>query len=134
MLPEAKLRFWDVDGRIAWAAGRPLIFDAPSQFTMMMATLFKDAKTSHSISNPELCLTSPREAYAIWAMRDRLVFPRILGIFPAWMQGYGHYQETWILRDATWLLATLDLRRTLVEMSVVANVFLRLQNSRRPNR
>ena len=62
---------------------------------------------------PEITISSPTTASAIWAMDDLLV-PPAGGPFRIF-RGYGHYRETYVREETTWRIATLQLRRLYVE-------------------
>jgi hypothetical protein len=62
---------------------------------------------------PEITISSPTRASAIWPMDDLLV-PPPGGPFRIF-RGYGHYRETYAREGTTWRIATLQLRRLYVE-------------------
>ncbi len=64
---------------------------------------------------PEITISSPTRASAIWPMDDLLV-PPSGGPFRIF-RGYGHYRETYAREGTTWRIATLQLRRLYVEMA-----------------
>jgi len=123
MLPDARLSFLDTEGKTFSARGVRYLFNSPREFTQTMREVFSSARTSHSVTNPELELVSDREASAIWAMRDCIVFPPVGGILPVSMHGYGHYFETWKRVGEDWFLSDLELRRTIIDLSYLARLF-----------
>lgn len=63
---------------------------------------------------PEIEILSAVTAKATWAMNDILI-PPTGGPFKK-LEGYGHYFETYAF-DGRWRIATLKLRRLLVEIT-----------------
>jgi uncharacterized protein (TIGR02246 family) len=62
--------------------------------------------TVHHGHMPEIELTSPTTATAVWAMEDMLRWPD-----GTEMHGYGHYHETYEKTDGTWRIASSTLTR-----------------------
>lgn len=62
---------------------------------------------------PEIDLLSEDEATGIWSFEDTLRFPA--GSPVAWLQGYGHYHETYRRVDGQWRIASLKITRLMVE-------------------
>jgi hypothetical protein len=122
-LSNARLTFLDVKGDVLRIGGTTFDFASPREFVHEMESLFANAQTSHAVTNGEFTLISANEVSVIWAMRDRLVFRPILGLFSISMQGYGHYHELWQRQDDVWRLKCLKLHRTLIEFSPVAGMF-----------
>lgn len=125
MLSDAHLSFLNTQGEVFSSGGIRYRFNSPRDFTRTMRKVFKTAKTSHSVTNPELELVSDQQAKAVWAMRDCIIFPDIAGFIPVSMRGYGHYFETWSKVGEDWFLSDLELRRTIVDFSLVARLFSR---------
>jgi len=67
----------------------------------------------HHASVPEIEVTGPTTASAIWPMVDRLKFP--VGAPFAEIIGYGHYHETYEKIDGSWKLKTMRLTRTRLD-------------------
>jgi hypothetical protein len=65
---------------------------------------------------PEIELTSPTTAKAVWAMEDI-----IEGGGRPLFRGYGHYHETYRKEGDTWRIATLHLTRIRLEVSPTAS-------------
>ncbi|BBZ68771.1 bile-acid 7-alpha-dehydratase [Mycolicibacterium insubricum] len=66
------------------------------------------AATVHHCHTPEIEITAPDRARAIWAMEDWLFFPG-----GGSLHGAGHYHETYEKRDGSWVITSLHLTRTL---------------------
>ena len=74
-----------------------------------VSKVLRDEITTHHGHMPEIEITGPDTARAIWAMYDYLTGPISL-------KGYGHYHETYRRgADGRWRIATLDLRRIRVD-------------------
>jgi len=76
------------------------------------------ASSSHQVHTPEVELTGPDAARAVWAMRDRVVWrpgrSPIEGVGS--ITGYGQYHETYRRVDGEWKIASLRLSRFHVDM------------------
>ncbi|CAJ1579600.1 nuclear transport factor 2 family protein [[Mycobacterium] wendilense] len=70
-----------------------------------------DAATMHHCHTPEIDLTSPTTASAIWAMEDLLVWEG------RQLHGAGHYHETYEKSDGRWRIKTLHLTRTMLRFT-----------------
>jgi uncharacterized protein (TIGR02246 family) len=65
----------------------------------------KDAVTVHHGHMPEIELTGPTTATAIWAMFD------VLDDGDRSWEGYGHYEETYVKIDGEWKIQSSKLTR-----------------------
>ena len=65
-----------------------------------------DVVTAHHGHMPEIDVTSPTTARAIWAMEDELWWPGGMH-----MHGWGHYHETYTRGGEGWRIQTLTLTR-----------------------
>ncbi|MCB0928685.1 MAG: nuclear transport factor 2 family protein [Mycolicibacterium insubricum] len=70
------------------------------------------AATVHHCHTPEIEITAPDGARAIWAMEDWLFFPG-----GGSLHGAGHYHETYEKRDGSWVITSLHLTRTLQQFT-----------------
>jgi SnoaL-like domain len=110
-MPEIHLRFHGVDGTLLHE------YTVLSDFIEQTANLLKNAQTIHQVHNPEIELTSATTAHAIWSMEDRIIFPDgVTGPFLS-MHGNGHYEETLEKVHNRWLIRTLTLTRTILNIS-----------------
>ena len=75
-----------------------------------MPQLLEPADTVHQVHSPIITITSPTSAKAIWAMEDVVRMPGF------YIEGRGHYHETYVLTDGQWRIASLYLSRTWVEI------------------
>ena len=66
----------------------------------------------HHCHTPEIEITAPDRARAIWAMEDWLFFPG-----GGSLHGAGHYHETYEKRDGSWVITSLHLTRTLQQFT-----------------
>ena len=92
------------------AGGPPPITGRDAAIVMVRQSI-ETVRTAHQVHTPEITI-SGNSATAIWAMQDRLQFESGHG-----MTGFGHYTETYVKRDGTWLIASSKLTRLLVEMT-----------------
>ncbi|API58647.1 hypothetical protein BSL82_04410 [Tardibacter chloracetimidivorans] len=96
-----------VFAEIGYQVGRKNIRDT---IALMLSNL---SSSVHHCHMPEIELTSPTTAKAIWAMEDRIQLRT--GPIKS-MHGFGHYHETYIIEDATWRIETLRLTRLRVDI------------------
>ncbi|NVN54012.1 nuclear transport factor 2 family protein [Mycolicibacterium hippocampi] len=65
-----------------------------------------DRATMHQVHAPEIDVTSPTTAQAVWALED------VVRLAPGVnLRGYGHYTETYTKVDGRWLIAESTLTR-----------------------
>ncbi len=69
------------------------------------------AATMHHCHTPEIDLSSPTTASAIWAMEDLLVWE------DRELHGAGHYHETYEKRGGCWQITSLHLTRTMLRFT-----------------
>ena len=70
------------------------------------------SRTVHHGHMPEIEITGPTTARAIWAMYDSLTWD---GDSARAYEGYGHYQETYEKQDGAWRIKSLRLTRLRAE-------------------
>lgn len=71
--------------------------------------------TVHQVHAPEIELTSPASARAVWALED------VVRLAPGVnLRGYGHYRESYVLVDGQWLIAESTLTRLREDIFNVA--------------
>lgn len=73
-----------------------------------------DLRTVHHGYIPEIEITSPTTATAVFPMTDRLFFADSAPV--AGMIGYGHYHETYEKIGGKWLIKTIRLTRLRIEI------------------
>jgi uncharacterized protein (TIGR02246 family) len=95
------------------AAGGSVITGADEFMAFLVKTL-DGVVTVHHGHMPEIELTSPATAAGIWSMEDHLRFP---GPDGREIHGYGHYHETYVLRDGTWLIQSSTLTRLRLDVT-----------------
>jgi uncharacterized protein (TIGR02246 family) len=81
-------------------------------FVAFLRGTLADVVTVHHGHMPEITLTSPTTATAIWAMQDLLRWPD-----GRKLQGYGHYHETYELLQDEWRIKALRLTRLYMDMT-----------------
>jgi len=67
------------------------------------------AQTVHHLHTPEIELTGPDSATAVWAMNDYVDFGKFL------LRGYGHYDEEYVRTGEGWKIKSSTLRRLRVD-------------------
>lgn len=82
------------------------------EFVAFVSAALADTVTVHHGHNPEIQITSPTTATAIWPFVDRLqpadhVEPG-KGVT---LTGYGHYHETYVKSDSGWRIKTQRVTR-----------------------
>ena len=82
----------------------------------MSSLVQPELRTVHHGFTPEIDITGPATASAIWAMEDFAILPPEDG-HQVHVHGYGHYHETYEKRDGRWSIATLRLTRLRVDRS-----------------
>jgi hypothetical protein len=85
------------------------VIEGPADFVTGVAQALEGAETVHHGHMPEIEVTSPTEAHGVWAMEDRIRWPR--GAEVGTLHGWGHYHETYRRVDGEWRIATLRLTR-----------------------
>jgi uncharacterized protein (TIGR02246 family) len=82
------------------------VMTGADDFMAFLRETLADVVTTHHVHVPEVELTSPTTASAIWAMEDMLRWPDGTD-----MHGYGHYHETYVKTDAGWRIQSSKLTR-----------------------
>jgi uncharacterized protein (TIGR02246 family) len=77
--------------------------------------IVEPAITVHHGHMPEVEVTSPTTARAIFAMEDLIWWPE--GSRRRTLHGWGHYHESYIKMDGEWLIKTLRLTRLRVDQT-----------------
>ncbi len=65
--------------------------------------------TVHHGHMGEIEITGETTAQGVWAMEDIIRSPP--GAPRVWMQGYGHYHDTYVRLDAGWAIETTRITR-----------------------
>ena len=82
------------------------------RFMGVLREALEDVVTVHHGHMPEIELTSPTKAKAVWAMEDHLRWPD-----GRELHGYGHYHETYERVDGAWRIKTLKLTRLRTDVT-----------------
>ena len=85
----------------------------PRKFVVDLSQSLEGVSTVHHGHLPEIKITSPTTATGIWAMEDKLRWPRGSAIRE--MHGYGHYVETYVRLPEGWRIKSLKLTRVRVD-------------------
>jgi 3-phenylpropionate/cinnamic acid dioxygenase small subunit len=92
-------------------------FSSRDMFVSVAREYLAGAQSIHQVHNDELTQLSERDISAIWSMEDYIVFPNTADERPSRHHGYGHYHENWVLTADGWRIASLKLRRTILEIT-----------------
>jgi uncharacterized protein (TIGR02246 family) len=82
------------------------------EYMVFLCDAIGDVITVHHGHTPEIELTSPTTATAVWAMEDMLRWPN-----GRELHGYGHYHETYEKVDGAWRIKTLMLTRLRMDFT-----------------
>jgi len=107
--PDAKIIFYNLDDSVLAE------FKSIAELSPMTRGLFATTQTIHQTHNSEIQFKSPTVASAIWSMEDWHIYAPEDGKPSKTMHGYGFYYETWELINGEWMLASLELRRNIVQ-------------------
>lgn len=110
-IPEPEITMYDEAGALVVA------YSARDEFIVAARDYLEGARSIHQVHNDELTQVSDREIGAIWSMEDYILFPEGENVRPSRHHGYGHYYETWVLTSEGWRIASLELRRTILEIT-----------------
>jgi hypothetical protein len=93
----------------------------PVRFVENLSELLENVTTVHHGHMPEIKLTSPTTATGIWAMEDKLLYPKVPSSSDPQnsireMHGYGHYTETYERGPEGWRIKSLRLTRVRVDL------------------
>ncbi|HTA77505.1 MAG TPA: nuclear transport factor 2 family protein [bacterium] len=108
--PDVKITMYGVDGTVLRS------FDSLKSFAGLTRSLFATTQTIHQVHNSEIEFKSNTEVAAIWSMEDWHIYELKDGQPSKTMHGYGHYYETWKLINDAWVITSIDLRRTILEI------------------
>jgi len=92
----------------------------PVKLVEEVSKILENVTTVHHGHMPEITLTSPTTATGIWAMEDKLLYPKAPSSSgqhstPREMHGYGHYTETYERQPDGWRIKFLRLTRVRVD-------------------
>ena len=88
----------------AQAGGKVIV--GADEFVAFTRRSLGERATVHQVHAPEIELTSPTSARAVWALED------VVRLAPGVnLRGYGHYRESYQLIDGQWLIAESTLTR-----------------------
>jgi hypothetical protein len=110
-IPSPDIKIHDVAGELLFA------FTSREAFTASARDYLAGAQSIHQVHNDELTQLSDIAISAIWSMEDLILFPNEADGRPSRHHGYGHYHENWILTADGWRIASLELRRTILEIT-----------------
>ena len=94
-------------------------FKGPDDFIAGVSKFNQNTVTVHHGHMPEIRITSPTTARAIWALADFIEIKAAEGQPPGAQQrgftGFGHYQEKYRKEGDTWKIAFMRLTRIRVD-------------------
>ena len=106
--PDARATFYGPDGAT-------LLDMSITELSPLTRKLFASTRTVHQTHNSEIEFVSSNEARAIWAMEDWHVYTPTPENPSKFLHGYGFYDETWRLIGDEWVIARIELRRTILD-------------------
>lgn len=105
--PDAAIIFYNPDQTIL---GK---FDSIAELSPLARKVFGGRVTAHQIHNSEIELKSDTAVSAIWSVGDFQIHTATEGEAAKAEHGYGFFHETWERLGETWLIASLEFRRTI---------------------
>ena len=82
------------------------VVQGADDFIGFLQQVLADAVTVHHGHMPEIELTSPTTATAVWSMHDHIEWPTGMRL-----DGDGHYHDTYVKTDDGWRISSLVLTR-----------------------
>jgi hypothetical protein len=107
---DVSLTFYDVGGTVLYS------FNDFEQFLTSTIEALSNAHSIHQVHNSEIELTSTSSASAIWSMEDRISYTEGAPRSFRSLHGFGHYYETLQFTDGKWLIKSLELKRTFLNV------------------
>lgn len=107
---DASLTFYDVSGSVLHS------FTDLEQFLTSTIETLSNAHSIHQVHNSEIELTSMGSASVIWSMEDRISYTDGMPRSFRSLHGFGHYYETLQFTGDRWLIKTLELKRTFLNV------------------
>lgn len=87
------------------------IFYGRDPFIAFLKLTLGGATTHHQGTEPHIKVNSATTASGLWTLEDVLVFGGTLGV-----HGYGHYNDTYVKTNGTWVVKTSKLTRTRIDL------------------
>ena len=94
-----------------------LLTHGAALYVKNLAPILQNIVTTHHGHMPEIEITSPTTAKAIWAMEDLLWVQEGAPVPYKTMRGFGHYHETYEKRNGAWEIKTIRLSRLRVDLT-----------------
>jgi hypothetical protein len=111
--PELRALFVE-DARFEGLGSAPSGADLDT-FITGISTRFRDATSVHHCHMPEIRVTGPDTARAVWAMTDYAQWPEGFAVAEVpghpGFHGYGHYEEEYRRQGGVWRISLLRLTR-----------------------
>jgi ketosteroid isomerase-like protein len=73
------------------------------------AAVLSGIPTAHHVMLPDITISGPGTAHAIWTLNDEIWFPT------CHFRGWGHYHEDYVRVDGAWKISRTRVSRTHVE-------------------
>jgi hypothetical protein len=96
-------------------AGLPA-WNGPAEMIANLRRILANVVSAHHSHTPEIDFESATRATGIWAMQDHIFWKQPPGE-DHWLQGFGHYHETYEKWDGRWLFTSRRLTRLHVRTS-----------------
>lgn len=89
------------------------VHEGREQVLAYVSTSLASATTVHQVHPPEITITGPDRASAIWPMNDYVEIPVDGSSFV--LRGYGHYHEEYVRTEEGWRVKSSTLSRLRVD-------------------
>ena len=107
---DASLTFYEVGGSVLHR------FTDLERFLASTIETLSNARSIHQVHNSEIQLSTAGSASAIWSMEDRISYTDGVPRSFRRLHGFGHYYETLQFTNGKWLIKTLELKRTFLNI------------------
>lgn len=87
--------------------------DGREEIVASLRKSLESATTIHHVHNPEITITGPDTATAIWPMNDHVIFQGEKS--PYVVHGYGHYHEEYVRAEDGWRVKSCVMKRLRVD-------------------
>ena len=92
------------------------VINGADEFMAFLTDALDGVVTVHHCHTPEIDVTSPTAATAVWAMEDMLRWPD-----GSELHGYGHYHETYEKVGDRWCISRSELTRLRMDFTAATS-------------
>jgi hypothetical protein len=101
----------DISATVDEGYSGPARFEGGDVVVELTRSFIGDAASVHQLHAPEIEIISDVSARAVWALEDRLFYPRTDDADARDFHGWGHYHVEYIKVDGRWRMRSLTLTR-----------------------